>query len=72
MEIKNKKGIENLVADHLSSLEGPNKVVQINDDFPNEQLLAIKDVKLVPCVRPILYILKCCSSCMEHCHWRLV
>ena len=47
-EIKNKKGTENLVADHLSRLEGPSKEVQINDDFPNEQLLAIEDIKTVP------------------------
>ena len=33
MEIKDKKGTENLVAGHLSRLEGPCKEVQINDDF---------------------------------------
>ena len=48
MEIKNKKGTGNLVVDHLSCLEGPTKEVQINDDFPDEQLLVIEDVKLVP------------------------
>ena len=36
MEMKDKKGTENLVADHLSCLEGPTKEVQINDDFPDE------------------------------------
>ena len=47
LEIKDKKWTENLVADHLSHLEGPIAEVQINDDFPNEQLLEIEDVKPV-------------------------
>ena len=41
LEIKDKKGIENLVADHLSRLEGARDKVHVNDDFPYEQLLAI-------------------------------
>ena len=48
MEIKNKKGTEKLVVDHLSQLEGPSKEVQINDAFLDEQLLAIEDMKPVP------------------------
>ena len=40
--------IENLVADHLSRLEGQSKEIHINDDFPDEQLLAIEDKELVP------------------------
>ena len=36
MEIKDKKGIENPVANHLSQLEGPSKEIHINDDFPDE------------------------------------
>ena len=48
MEIKDKKGTENLVADHLSRLEGPSKEIHINDDFPNKQLLAIEDKKAIP------------------------
>ena len=48
LEIKDKKGTENLIADHLSRLEGPSKEIQINDDFPNEQLLVIEDKELVP------------------------
>ena len=47
LEIKDKKGTENLVADHLSRLEESSKEIQI-DDFPDEQLLAIEDKKLVP------------------------
>ena len=48
MEIKDKKGTENLVAEHLSCLEGPTKEVQINDDFLDEQILVIEDVISVP------------------------
>ena len=48
MEIKDKKGTRNLVANHLSRLEGPSKEIHINDDFPDEQLLAIEDKKPVP------------------------
>ena len=36
LEIKEKKGIENLVADHLSRLEGVRDEVHVNDDFPDE------------------------------------
>ena len=48
LEIKDKKGTENLVADHLSRLEGFRDEVQVNDDFPYEQLLVIEDTKPVP------------------------
>ena len=48
MEIKDKKGTENLVADHLSRLEEPIKKIQINDHFPDDQLLEIEDKKVVP------------------------
>ena len=48
LEIKDKKGTENLVADHLSRLEGLSKEIQINDNFPYEQLLAIEDKEPVP------------------------
>ena len=48
LEIKDKKGIENLVADHLSRLKGPRDEVQVNDNFPDEQLLVIEDTKPVP------------------------
>ena len=34
--------------DHLSRLEGPISEVQINDNFPDEQLLAVSEVSLVP------------------------
>ena len=48
LEIKDKKGTENLVADHLSRLEGPRDEVHVNDAFPDKQLLAITDTKMVP------------------------
>ena len=48
LEIKEKKGTENLVADHLSRLEEVREEVHVNDDFPDEQLLAIEDKKSVP------------------------
>ena len=48
LEIKDKKGTENLVTDHLSRLEGPRDEVQVNDDFLDEQLLEIKDKKPTP------------------------
>ena len=48
LEIKDKKGTENLVADQLSRLEGPSEEIQINDDFLDKQLLAFEDKKPVP------------------------
>ena len=48
VEIKDKKGTENLVADHLSRLEGANDDIQVNDDFPDERILAIEDKRAVP------------------------
>ena len=41
VEIKDRKGIQNFVADHLSRLERLSNEIQINDSFLNEQLLAI-------------------------------
>ena len=48
LEIKDKKGSKNVVTDHLSRLEGPRDEVQVNDNFPDEQLLLIEDTKPVP------------------------
>ncbi|GKA17025.1 reverse transcriptase domain-containing protein [Tanacetum coccineum] len=46
IEIKNKKGAENVAADHLSRLKKPNlnelKNEEINDEFPDEFLISIK------------------------------
>ncbi|GJW58235.1 reverse transcriptase domain-containing protein [Tanacetum coccineum] len=46
IEIKNKKGAENVATDHLSRLEKPNlkepKEEEINDEFPNKFLMSIK------------------------------
>jgi len=44
LEIRDKKGCENVVADHLSRLETTNPHDQIIDDkFPDEQLFTIED-----------------------------
>ena len=48
VEIKDKKGTKNLVADHLSRLEGARDDVPVNDEFPDEKLLAIEDKRAVP------------------------
>ena len=48
VEIKDKKGTENLVADHLSRLEGARDDIPLNDEFPDEKLFAIEDKKAVP------------------------
>ena len=52
MEMKDKKGTENLVANHLSRLYGPDegkkKQLCINDSFLDEQLLAISSKKDTP------------------------
>ncbi|XP_070041190.1 uncharacterized protein [Nicotiana tomentosiformis] len=50
IDIQDRKGSENQVADHLSRLEGkgrPLDGIEINDSFPDEQLLAIS-MKEVP------------------------
>ena len=48
VEIKDKKGTENLVADHLSRLEGARDDVPVNEKFPDEKLFAIEDKREVP------------------------
>ncbi|RDY12768.1 Retrovirus-related Pol polyprotein from transposon 17.6, partial [Mucuna pruriens] len=42
LEIKDKKGAENSIADHLSRIERGSESMPIQDAFPNEQLLYIK------------------------------
>ncbi|RDX94125.1 Retrovirus-related Pol polyprotein from transposon 17.6, partial [Mucuna pruriens] len=41
IEIRDKKGDENSVADHLSRIEREDDLMPIKDEFPNEQLLHI-------------------------------
>ena len=48
LDIKDKKGTTNLVAGHLSRLEGHRDEVRVNDNFPDEGLLVIEDTKPVP------------------------
>ncbi|XP_075499282.1 uncharacterized protein LOC142537670 [Primulina tabacum] len=48
LEIKDKKGVENMVADHLSRLEHVSKNCEndeIDDWFPDEQLLALEEFR---------------------------
>ena len=41
LEIQDKKGVENVVANHLSRVpNAPSNELSINDDFPDEQLFA--------------------------------
>ncbi|RDY04574.1 Retrovirus-related Pol polyprotein from transposon 17.6, partial [Mucuna pruriens] len=42
IEIRDKKGAENAVADHLSRIEGESEQLPIRDEFPDEQLLHIQ------------------------------
>ncbi|GKB38286.1 reverse transcriptase domain-containing protein [Tanacetum coccineum] len=46
IEIKDKKGAENMAADHLSRLENPNMgiltEIEIADEFPDEHLMVLK------------------------------
>ena len=48
VEIKDKKGTENLVEDHLSRLEWARDDVPMNDEFPDENLFSIEDKRSVP------------------------
>ena len=48
VEIKDKKGTENLVEDHLSRLEGTRDDVPVNDEFPDEKLFTIEDKRAIP------------------------
>ena len=42
LEIRDKKGVENVIADHLSRiLNSPCNELPINEDFPGENLLVI-------------------------------
>ncbi|RDX99364.1 hypothetical protein CR513_17586, partial [Mucuna pruriens] len=41
IEIRDKKGVENSIADHLSMIERDEDLVLIRDQFPDEQLLHI-------------------------------
>ena len=52
VEIQDKKGSENMVADHLSRLEIPKTVqkhhLQIDDTFPDEQILVLSHAETSP------------------------
>ncbi|KAH0743140.1 hypothetical protein KY290_031133 [Solanum tuberosum] len=58
-EVKDIRGCENQVANHLSRLEAENKEeleLEINDSFPNEQVLAAT-LDLIPCLLIMLTFL---------------
>ncbi|RDY04854.1 hypothetical protein CR513_11375, partial [Mucuna pruriens] len=42
IEIRDKKGVENLVVDHLSRIERESEPMPIRDEFPDKQFLHIK------------------------------
>ncbi|RDX62420.1 Retrovirus-related Pol polyprotein from transposon 17.6, partial [Mucuna pruriens] len=44
IEIKDKSGVENLITNHLSRIEGRIDPLPIRDDFPDEQLMQLDDV----------------------------
>ena len=52
MEIRDKKGSKNMVADHLSRLETPETVqkhhLQIDDTLPDEQILSLSHDETSP------------------------
>ncbi|MCI33583.1 hypothetical protein A2U01_0054800, partial [Trifolium medium] len=49
IEILDKKGTDNVVADHLSRMEGIElESVPINDDFPYERLIAQLETGVLP------------------------
>ena len=52
MEIRDKKGSENMVADHLSRLETPETMqkhhLQIDDTFPYEHILSLSHAETSP------------------------
>ena len=50
LEIRDKKGVENVVADHLSCIpSSPCNEFPINDYFPDEKLLAVfKEFQITP------------------------
>ena len=42
LEIKDKKGVENVVADHLSrNPNAPTETIPINEDFPDEHIFTM-------------------------------
>ncbi|CAM8920450.1 unnamed protein product [Rhodiola kirilowii] len=65
LEIKDKKGIENTVADHLSRLVREEDARQITETFPDEHLYALTDQILRRCI-PDDEIASVISFCHEH------
>ncbi|GJW19073.1 reverse transcriptase domain-containing protein [Tanacetum coccineum] len=77
IDIKDKKGTENLAADHLSRLENPNMETlnedTIQDSFPDEHLMAVQDDPYLFKSCPGRIIRRCVfgkelQEILEHCH----
>jgi len=45
---KDRKGCENVVAEHLSRLEIPDDQIDINENFPDEQLFSVSTANQLP------------------------
>ena len=44
LEVQDKKGVENVVVDHLSRIpNAPSNELTINEDFPYEQLIPLEN-----------------------------
>jgi len=58
LDIKDKKGFENLVADHLSRTfsEYTNDLVEFSDHFPNEQLFVVSQTSLPRFAHTVNYL----------------
>jgi len=48
IEIRNRSGAENMVADHLSRIEGPVDSLPIKDNFPDEDLMHLHSSHVTP------------------------
>ncbi|GJZ29662.1 reverse transcriptase domain-containing protein [Tanacetum coccineum] len=79
IEIKDKKGVENLAVDHLSRLENPNMgiltEIEIADEFPDEHLMVLKTTpdNDEPWLCPDNIIRRCVAGneipeILAHCH----
>ncbi|RVW21537.1 Retrovirus-related Pol polyprotein from transposon 297 [Vitis vinifera] len=75
IQIRDKKGVENVVADHLSRLAIAHNshVLPINDDFPEESLMLLEKAPWYAHIANYLIIRKCVpeeeqQGILNHCH----
>ena len=60
LEIKDRKGVENQIADHLSRLEQDEvtqSCVPINENFPDKHLFEVNRINGIPCLLTLPIIL---------------